>query len=332
VPNGQPIPVASVETANITIGESPYAIAVNPNASRIYVADGSSLTVIDASSHSVMTKISLPAGSNGGIAIDYNTNMVYVSVEGEVAEINGSTNMVVGELPLNSPLGALAYDPHTRVLYGSEGPNPGPLGHNGSLVGVDVRTGSVVANISLGYRPHNVALNPKTNMIYAVGCDLVGLACGAVASVVNGTSGTLVSSVNLNSAYYTTMTANLATNLVYASGASELVALNGTNGDVVFHSNPQTCGPFLEMGVIPSSNQVLMVPQNYDYLLVYDGTSGALVNMYSFPSFLQSVAYNPNTDELYVALSGQLLAFHDSAVIGNVNATLIGSGQTCLPV
>ena len=77
---GQPIPVASIETANITVGGAPRAIAVNPNDNRIYVADwfSNNLTVVDASSHSVVAKITLPASSNNGIAIDSNTNMVYV--------------------------------------------------------------------------------------------------------------------------------------------------------------------------------------------------------------------------------------------------------------
>ncbi len=138
VASGQPIPVTSVETANITIGQSPdpYAesIAVNPNTNRVYVVDGSTLTVLDAASHAAIANVTLPASGTGGIAVDNPTGIVFVSVEffndgapvkGEVAEINGSTNAIVRELPLDSPLGALAYDPSTHVLYGSAGGNPG---------------------------------------------------------------------------------------------------------------------------------------------------------------------------------------------------------------
>ena len=335
--NGQPVPVMSIETANLSIGASGFnAIAVNPNASRIYVADGSTLTTIDASSHSVIARTALPEAFNSGIAIDYDRNTIYVSTQeevvgrvvGEVAEINGSTNMLVGELPFN--LASLAFDSATHTLYGA---TTYPMeAQAGGLIGVDVQTGSIVANISLGFSPHNIAVDPHTGMIAAAGCDQQGLACDAVVSIVNGTSGTLVTTVKLNSAYYTTMAMDPMTNIVYASGTSELVALNGTNGNMVFNSNPQTCGPFLDMAVIPLSDQVLMVPQDYNYLLVYGGVSGTLVNMYSFSSSPQSVAYDPNTNELYVTLSAQLLTFPDSTVIGNVNSTSIGSGQYCLPV
>lgn len=325
---GQPISIAVIETASIPIGGSATpVIGVNPNASRIYVTDGSSLVVIDASSHSVIARVTLPASSNAGIdnagiAVDYNSGMVFVSVQGGVAEVNGTTNTVVRELPLS--FGSLAYNPSTHTIYGSLESG------NGSLVGVAVQTGSVVENVSLGYRATNVALNQETNMVYTVGCDQIGLACDSVVSIVNGTSGALVTTVHLGSAYYSTMTYDQATNVVYVSGEAELVALNGTNGHVIFRTNPETCGPFLDMGVIPSANRVLMVPQNYDYLLVYDGGSGTLLGMYSTSS-PQTVAYNPNTDELYLVSSGTLLAFHYSNV-GGVNSTLIGSGQMCLPV
>ena len=100
---------------------------------------------------------------------------------------------------------------------------------------------------------------------------------------------------------------------------------------MIFKSNPQTCGPFLNMAVIPPRNQVLMVPQNYNFLLVYDGTKGTLVNMYSFPGPVERVAYNQNTDEIYVLTAGNLLVLRDFPNTGNVNSTLVGAGLDCLP-
>jgi YVTN family beta-propeller protein len=325
---GRPISVANIETASNPMGGSPTPlIGVNPNANRIYVTNGSSLIVIDAASYSVISKIALPASSNSGIinagiAVDYNTGTVFVSVEGGVAEVNGTTNAVVREFPLS--LGSVTYDPSTHTIYGSQ------LRGNGSLVGVSIRTGLVVENVSLGYLPYNIALNSKTNMVYAVGCNQAGLVCNSVSSIINGTNGTIVTTVHLNSAYYPTMTYDQSRNVVYVSGEEDLTALNGTNGRIIFQVNPDTCGPFLNMGVISSANKVLAVMQNYDYLLVYDGTSGALLTMYSASS-PQAVAYNPNTNELYLVASGKLLAFPYSNAAGAVNSTLIGSGQTCLP-
>jgi hypothetical protein len=330
VTSGQPIPAEGVETAYIPVGGpvagAAQAITVDSNTSRIYVAGGSSLTVINASSNSVITTVMLPATNLNGIvpdddeiAIDYSSNIVYVSVQGGIAEVNGSTNTVVGELPLG--LGPLAYDSSSGILYGAV---------NGTLVGVDVRTEQIVANISLGYGPDNVAVNPRTNMIYAVGCP-GSFVCGSEASIVNATSGTIVTTVKLNSPGYETMTFDPSTNVVYISGSAQLVALNGSTGGTIFNVNSQTCSVFLGMGDIPSSNRVLAVMQDGNYLLVYDGSSSALVDMYSFPSSPTSVAYNPVTDELYMTTSGQVIAFKDLAATGGVNATLIGPDQGCPP-
>jgi hypothetical protein len=328
----QPINTTDVVIANTT-AVGGIAVAVNAEAGVVYVLGTSSLTVVNASSHSVIANVALLGNNTGGIvhaglAVDLSTGTVYASVQGAVVEVNGTTDTVAGEIPLN--LGTLAFDYATHVLWGtvpSGNPNPSEA-QTGSLVGVDVRTGSIVANVSLGFSPYDVTVDYWTNMVYADGCSN-SFVCGSEVAIVNGTSGTLVTTVDLRSAYFPAMTMNLSTDVLYVTGMAQLAALNGTDGQVIFSSNPQTCGPFLAMAVIPASNEVLMVPQNYDFLLVYNGTSGALVNMYSLAGPASGVAYNPNTDQLYLAANGDLLALHDVQATGNVNATMIGAGQTC---
>lgn len=321
-----PIPISSVEVANVSVGGSPRTIAVNPSAGRIYVADWSSnvLTVIDAQSLSVIATVTLPGDNNNGIAIDLQTGMVYVLVDGGVAEVNGSTNRVVGELPLNFGPGSLAYDPVTHVIYGS----PESLG-NSSLVGADIQTGLIAANISLGYWADSVAFDPQTNTIVAAGCNQEGLVCNSVVSVVNATSETLVATVHLGSWGYPRVTVNPEAAVAYVSGAAQLVALNSFNGAVIYNSNSQACGVFDSMAFDSSSNQVIAVSLDYNYLMVYNGATLALANMYSFSGSPQYVAHNPNTNELYVTLPSGLLAFHPVAVVGHANSTLTGSGQNC---
>lgn len=296
--NLPPISISSVKTADIPVGGYPRTIAVNPNASRIYVADwfSSNLTVVDALNYSVIAKVALPASSNNGIAIDYDSGTVYVLVEGGVAIVNGSTDKVIGELRLDFGPGALAYDPATHILYGSEGglSENGTMG--GSLVGVDVRTGSVVANISLGYSADGIAVDSNTHMVYAVGCA-GSFVCGSHASVINGSSETLLDTVNIGSWGYPRVAVDPKTDVVYVTGVTQLVALNGKSGKLIFNSNPLVCGPFDSVAVIPASNQVLAITLASDYVFVYDGATGALVNMYSWTAEPQYVAFNPNTGE-----------------------------------
>jgi hypothetical protein len=135
----------------------------------------------------------------------------------------------------------------------------------------------------------------------------------------------------LGSPYYATATIDEKTGIVYVSGEAELVALN-PYGTVIYHYNPDTCGPFIGMADDPALNQVIMAPQNYDYLLVYDGLSGNLLNMYSLPSSPQYVTFNPVTNETYAIVSESLLTFKGVTSTGHANDSLIGAGQFCSPV
>jgi hypothetical protein len=330
---GEPIPVAMVETADIPIGQG-GPMAIDPGAGRIYVAEGSSLVVVDASSDSVVANITLPAQNENAVALDPGTHTLYVLVQGGVAVVNGSTDTVVRTIPVDFGYSSLAYDPSTHVLYGSP-ETVSPFGpQTGSLLGVDARTGSLVANISIGYWADQVQVDPTTNMVLAAGCDEVGLACNSTASVVNGASETLVRTLHLGSAYYETTAADPSTHTFYVSGERQLVAVSATTGVETFSADPQSCGAFSSMAVDTSSDQVLMVPQNANYLLVYDGTSGALVNMYTSQSALGPLAFDASNGQLYVATAdGQLLALRLLTATGNVNATLLAPPQGyCLPV
>jgi len=335
---GSPIPIADVQTANITIGGTPGAIAVNPNSGKIYVEDeySSNLTVIDASTHSIAATVTLPGTSGGGIAIDNNADMVYVLVTGGIAEVNGSSNKVVGEIPIDLVWGGLAYDPTTHVIYGATARQVADDNYTGNLLGVDVSTGSVVSNVSLGFWAFSLAVDPLTHMVYAAGC-INSFICLSEVSVVNESSKTVVNTLDLGSDYAPTVAINPKTDVVYITAEAQLMALNGTSGKVIYNVNPQVCD-FNNMAVIQSSNQVLAVWFDQEYVLAYDGASGTLVNMYSLAkgsSFVypgpQRVAFNPNTDEVYVTVSTQLLVFRGVAAPGNVNSTLVGSGQYCPP-
>jgi len=200
---------------------------------------------------------------------------------------------------------------------------------------------TIVANVSLGYWADSLAINPNSHMIYAVGCAN-SFVCGAEISVVNGTSQTLLKTVKLGSDAYPRVAVDPKWNLVYVSGVPQLYVLDGY-GDLIYVLNSQSCGPFDSMTVVqtsgqkiigqmlvPSSNQVLAVSLDYNYILAYDGTTGALVNMYSFPSSPQYVTYNPSTSAVYVtSSSGQLLTFPIMVTPGHVNSTLVGSGIDC---
>jgi hypothetical protein len=248
--------------------------------------------------------------------------MIYVLVEGGVAVVNGTTNTVVGELHLNFGPGSMAYDPSTKIIYGSSGAG------NGTLVGADVGTGRVTMNVSLGYWANSVVVDPQTHVVFAVGCE-ESFVCNSVASAVNGTNGQIMNKVTIGNDAYPRVTMNLATDFAFVSGSAQLVALDGTTGKIAYEVNSLACGPFDSMVAYTPTNQLLGVYLDGNYVMVYDGTSGALVNMYSFPASPEYIVFNSNTNVGYVTVGNQLLAFQNTATPGHVNSTLTGSGQNC---
>lgn len=313
---GAPIPVVMVETDNFSI-PSGWTYAVNPNNDRIYVLGTSSLTIVDASSHAVVATVPFPENNNGGsvnagIAIDNRTDTIYVTVQGEVLEVNGSTDKLVGELPLS--LGTLAFDPATGMLWGTQ-----PF--HSRIVEVNIGRGSIVANVSVGFSAYEITLDPKTGLVYTDGCVVLGLVCSPGEAIVNETSGTILATVQLGSP--PSMALDPATHVVYVSGEQLFAAFNGITGKGIFNVDSQTCGPFTNMVVDPSANLVYTAPGNSNYLLAYDGATGKLVNMYIFENPVGPVAFNPSTHELYVSTAGQLVALRPLSASGNVNTSLI---------
>lgn len=314
---GPPYPATSLETFNVTLGSQLGVIGVDENLARIYVGSASSdnLTVIDEYSHAVVATIKLP-GIAQEVAADFGTHMVYVDAGGAVVEINGTTDQVVGEL--HAEIGIFAYDPLNQVIYGQV---------NDSLVGLEARTGSVVANVSLGMYLDSVAVDPNTNMVAAAGCKNEGLICNDTAFIVNGTSDSIVATVPLGGGSYPLVAANTDYDIFYVSDGA-LVALNETNGKVVFNVPQQECASFNSMTFARNTGHLLVI-SNYNYVFVYNGVSGALIDMYSLPSAPQHLAENPLTNELYVTISSQLISFYDSAGPGHMDIALVDSGGSC---
>jgi hypothetical protein len=109
----------------------------------------------------------------------------------------------------------------------------------------------------------------------------------------------------------------------------------------VFAVNPLECGGVDNIVVIPYLNEVAAADPA-GYVLVYDGSTGALVDMYSLPDAANFVAFDPSIDQLIVTLwgssltgpsgvpAGALIAFHLAASRGSVDSALVnGDGAAC---
>jgi YVTN family beta-propeller protein len=147
----------TIET--VTAGTNPYAVAVNPNTNKIYVANygSNNVTVIDGATNST-TEVS--AGTNPfTVAVNPNTNKIYVANYGSdnVTVIDGATNSTTTVTAGTFPYAA-AVNPNTNKIYVAN------YGSNNVTV-IDGATNSTT-EVSAGTNPYAAAVNPNTNKIY----------------------------------------------------------------------------------------------------------------------------------------------------------------------
>ena len=358
--SGALLSISDVAVASVALGGYPSDIAVNANTSRIYVSDlfANKLTVVDASAYTVIATITLPGTPQSGIAVDPKTDMVYVPVygcvneanvsnscdsssgstrRGGIIQIDGRTNAVVGEFPID--VGRLTIDPNTGVLYGASSANVGPNANgSGYLLAIDDRTGSILANTSLGAIPLSLAVDAGTNMVYIGACKAIPLPCeGAEVLAINGTSHVVRSVTPLEfDALNFNVVVDQATGTVYTMGLGSnmtFVAIDGASGGIRYSS--ALAGSCAGAGggnlaVDMASDQAFASFYGQQFLLFVDGSTGRIVNMVNASAGVYDVAFNPGTNQVYVTTGGSLMILPGALSQNYVDSSLL-SQRICLP-
>src|SRR5205823_1537232 len=141
------------------------SVAVNSNTDRIYAANrfANVISVIDGSTDSVIATI---AGINQpyGLAVNPNTNRLYVTNGVAVDVVDLSTNTLLGTIPVGpSPYG-VAVNPNTNKIYvtnqgsGRAGDCssfvfPAQSGCGNTMSVIDGVTNTVTATVAVGAKP-----------------------------------------------------------------------------------------------------------------------------------------------------------------------------------
>jgi len=96
-----------------------------------------------------------------GVAVDPNTNRIYVANSGSnnVSVIDGASNTVVATVAVGSNPRGVAVNPTTNHIYVTDN-----FSSNVSVI--DGASNTVVATVAVGMSPQGVAVNPNTNRIY----------------------------------------------------------------------------------------------------------------------------------------------------------------------
>jgi YVTN family beta-propeller protein len=139
-------PASGTLVATLPIAGQAMSAALNAPKSLLYVVDNfAKLTVINTSTNTVVTTISLPYGPNA-VAVNPLSGNYYVALNFDVYEYSGSTNKVLKHFsstsyPAISEAVSLAVNPLTDLIYVGTG-----SGTSSSVLAViDERTGTVSA-------------------------------------------------------------------------------------------------------------------------------------------------------------------------------------------
>jgi YVTN family beta-propeller protein len=152
---------------NITVGNRPYGVDVNPLTNRIYVANSGSNTVsiidyfVNSSSNFIKTNqsINIPVGENPThVAVNPLTNMIYVSSKDGLSVINGSSNRVTKTISLPDKPGSLAIDKQNNRIWVSSVITPRLYIIEGKTYGK--------SNVSLSTIPSRISIDQKHNIAY----------------------------------------------------------------------------------------------------------------------------------------------------------------------
>ncbi|WP_292387683.1 PKD domain-containing protein [Methanosarcina sp. UBA5] len=147
-------------TATVTVGSSPYGVAVNPDGTKVYVANlgSSTVSVIDTATNTVTATVNV-GNYPWGIAVTLDGTKVYVANLGSntVSIIDTATNTVTATVPVGSVPSGVAVTPDGKKVY---------VTNEYDVSVIDTKTNTVTATVPVGSSPIEAAVNPAGTKVY----------------------------------------------------------------------------------------------------------------------------------------------------------------------
>jgi YVTN family beta-propeller protein len=301
-------------TATIPVGNRPQFIVVNPLTNRIFVNNGAdaSLTVIDGGTDTVVAP-AFPVGSQGPMAINNETNVVYIVrmtsvATDEVSFFNATNNTWYTIATESFQPTALTINPNTNTLY---------VAHYGTG---DVRVISgefnntvlhpTTSSIPAWSKPFAIAANSMTNKVYVITEDSRG-PIGVIDGATNTPTWLTPSAGHATSPK--ALAVNPVTNKVYAAFANEVVVIDGGTNSLTYV--PVPTGSVASIAINYFTNKIY-VSNDGGNLTVIDGFTNATTAL-AVPAGTISIGMNPMTNEIITGGS-------TAAAVDGVTAPFIG--------
>jgi YVTN family beta-propeller protein len=278
-------------TATIGIGAEPLGIAVNPATHIVYAADGSdnAVSVINGTTNAVS---SVNIGNQSwAVAVNPVTDKIYVLDNAGIAVINGTTNAVsaVGAAASSVDAGIAPYqielNPATDMIYA--------VNSGGSDVTVINGATNAASNVAVVAAPAGVAINPSTGIAYVAGGGDTSLT--AIAPTGN-TPSNIARQTSILDAYAGSLAVNPVTDMIYAGGLNDIVAINGSTNATSVISTGTMC---YVLAVNPLTDMVYGANSDGNCITVMNGATNSFSTLQA-GTYPVMMALNTVTGYLYV--------------------------------
>jgi len=136
-------------------------LSIDPESSRLYVAHGSEVTVIDTTQNAVVNDaITNTPGVHGfAIAADLQRGFASAGHANSVSVVDLSTLQTIGTVNTGENPDCVLFEPKTQEVYAFNG-------HSQSVTVFDATTGKVTATTPLPGKPEFAAADPKAGRVY----------------------------------------------------------------------------------------------------------------------------------------------------------------------
>jgi YVTN family beta-propeller protein len=298
-------------TDTVSAGIESYAICVNPNTNKIYVANRSSdnVTVIDGA-----TNLSATVAAGDGpraICVNPNTNKIYVANQNSdnVTVIDGATNSTTTVSAGDGPW-AICVNPNTNKIYVA---NDG----SDSVTVIDGATNSTTT-VAAGDYPRAICVNPNTNKIYVAnqGSDSVTVIDGATNTTTTVAVGDAPSAICINP----------NTNKIYVANqnSDNVTVIDGaTNSTTTVAAGDQ---PYA-ICVNPNTNKIYVANRSSDNVTVIEGETNTTATVAAGDA-PYAICVNSKTNKIYVAnYTGDNVTVIDGAT--NTTTTVTVGSYPC---
>jgi YVTN family beta-propeller protein len=265
-----------------------------------------------ASAASVVTT-KIPVGTSpNSVAVNTNTNMIYVSNGGSsMSVIDGSNNVVTNTNTGSSS--SVAVNQNNKKIYLGVGSNV--LVINGTTI--KVQKTILLPSGTAG----SIAVNRHTQEVYVsdFGSCLDADTVGKV-TVINPFNNTVIKTIGLTDGCNGFLAVNPVTNKIYVDWAAQGDPVHGveiidgaSNSDIggfqmpLCNGDPACTSTNMDIAINPITNLIYNPTQQPNGIVVTDGTNNARLSTITLDGAPNHVAVNPVTNKIYVIGTGGTL-------------------------